>query len=169
MIHSSSCDRASSLCLGCVLHLNGCGIKIAAGFAFPDAQHLPARLGQSSIRRKIAGTIGASLRSPTVRVGASKLLRPVLGTVMPEAAIDKDRQVIPRQHKIGRISTDSTIQAKPEAVRVHRLPQRDFGLGIHRSAPAKVCTSSSPGPAGLPNLSRVRALEFLRHPHKVAR
>lgn len=65
----------------------------------PKPKHVPAGISQRLVDRSIALSVGCQLRLPILPVGAGH--GPMVGTAMPEAAVDEDGDARLREDDIG--------------------------------------------------------------------
>jgi hypothetical protein len=68
----------------------------------PDPDHLPARCGQQRVDARVSLSVALKLRTPILAVCLRHLS--VLGTAVPEAAIDKHRDLLARKHYVCTVS-----------------------------------------------------------------
>ena len=68
----------------------------------PESQHSPARQGQGRIGVVVASSVPLNLRYPVISVVF--WLTVMVGTAMPEAAVDEHGDARSREYKIGRAS-----------------------------------------------------------------
>lgn len=100
----------------------------------PDAQHRPPRFGESAICIRVAGSVLLHLLRP---VGAvSDRHGVMLGAAVPETAVQENRDLGASEHQIGGATQTrhrASRHAIPQAERVYRTPQGQFGPSISTS------------------------------------
>ena len=101
-------------------------------FVFPHADDPPSRLFEDRGLPAIALACGFDLRLPEFAVGARQLS--VLGTAMPEAAIDEHGKSTPCKGNVRSnvltLDDEAEIGSKPQPRSMQRRPQRQLGAGV---------------------------------------
>ena len=65
----------------------------------PDSNNRPTSAGQQSVRLGISFNVASELGLPPIAIGGWHAA--VLGAAMPEAAIDENGDLAPREHNVG--------------------------------------------------------------------
>ena len=101
----------------------------------PDPDHRPARVLKNNISLTIPLDVSCKLGQPVVlvalRVGC------VLGTAMPEAAVDEDGDLLPREHDVGAPASVSSERREIDTV-AETLPMQQ---GTYRDLRFRVSAS----------------------------
>ena len=104
---------------------------------FPHPDDRPASFDEAPVRLRVALDVAGEFGGPPVRVGGRR--RSMLRARMPEAAVDEDRNLRPREHDV---SCPSQVGQRPnmhpiaEAKAVQTAPQQHLRSGITSGLPA---------------------------------
>jgi hypothetical protein len=97
----------------------------------PNPDHLPTCCGQQQVHTLVSLSVAIELRTPILAICLRRL--PMLRTAVPEATIDKHRDLPGWEHDICPVSNASdwaTVLKKPQAEPVERRPQRYLRSGV---------------------------------------
>jgi len=92
-----------------------------AQFASPDRDDPPAQRCQIGLHLTVAGDIRFELLEPEIGAGLGGVGEPAALVAVPEAAVDKDRGLVPGKDDVGFAGEVSSVKAKPIA---HTMQQR---------------------------------------------
>jgi hypothetical protein len=109
-------------------HTFRCRLRV---LVLPDPDHLPTCCGQQRVYTLVSLSVAIELRTPIPAICLRRL--PMLRTAVPEAAIDKHRDLPGWEHDVCAVSNASDwtpVLEEPQAEPVERRPQCHLRSGV---------------------------------------